>query len=71
MHAETIVSFLEGLIGPLSTVRVKVNGHSCTAILDSGSQVTMIFEKWYDEHLSGVPMHSVSGLAILGISDTS
>uniref|UniRef100_A0A3Q2QSS7 CCHC-type domain-containing protein n=1 Tax=Fundulus heteroclitus TaxID=8078 RepID=A0A3Q2QSS7_FUNHE len=33
----------EGLIGPLSTACVKVEGQPCTALLDSGSQVTIIF----------------------------
>ncbi|KAL2081551.1 hypothetical protein ACEWY4_023404 [Coilia grayii] len=69
--AETAATFPEGLIGPPSTVQVKVNGHPCMAILDSGSQVTIIFEEWYEKHLSGVPIQPVSGLAIWGLSDTS
>ncbi|KAL1259510.1 hypothetical protein QQF64_010087 [Cirrhinus molitorella] len=57
------------LIGPPSTVQV--NGNPCTAILDSGSQVTIIFEKFYEKHLSDVPIQPVSGLAIWGLSDKS
>lgn len=36
-----------GLVGPASTMSVKINGHECKALLDSGSQVTIIFDKWY------------------------
>ena len=61
----------KGLIGPPSTMQVKANGHPCTAILDSGSQVTIIFQKFYEEHLSDIPIQPVSGLAIWGLSDTS
>lgn len=65
------VAFPTGLVGPISTVTLKVNGHPCTALLDSGSQVTIIFEKWYQEHLSHIPIQPVSGLAIWGLSDES
>ena len=61
----------KGLIGPSSTVQLRVNGQPCDALLDSGSQVTIIFENWYKAHLSTVPIHPVSGLAIWGLSDTS
>ncbi|XP_048108990.1 uncharacterized protein LOC125300872 [Alosa alosa] len=61
----------KGLIGPPSTVQVRVNGNPCTAILDSGSQVTIIFQKFYEKHLSDIPIQPVSGLAIWGLSDTS
>ncbi len=33
----------DGLVGPPSLVPLKVNGQPCTALLDSGSQVTIIF----------------------------
>lgn len=32
----------KGLIGPASVVPLRVNGHPCEALLDSGSQVTII-----------------------------
>ncbi|KAK0140650.1 Zinc finger protein 862 [Merluccius polli] len=60
-----------GLIGPSSIVPVKINGQHCDALLDSGSQVTIIFETWYKRHLYDVPIKPVSGLAIWGLSDTS
>ncbi|XP_067235363.1 uncharacterized protein [Chanodichthys erythropterus] len=65
------VAIPTGLVGPISTVTLKVNGNPCTALLDSGSQVTIVFEKWYQEHLSHIPIQPVSGLAIWGLSDES
>lgn len=50
----------KGLIGPPSTACVKVDGKPCTALLDSGSRVTIIFDSWYTKYLSHVPLHPVS-----------
>ncbi|XP_076830977.1 uncharacterized protein LOC143476602 [Brachyhypopomus gauderio] len=61
----------KGLIGPSSVVHVRVDGHPCEAVLDSGSQITIIFETWYKQYLSDVPIHPVSGLAIWGLSENS
>lgn len=61
----------QGLIGPSSIVPVKINGQQCDALLDSGSQVTIIFEEWYKLHLPHVAIQPVSGLAIWGLSDTN
>ncbi|KAG1926671.1 interleukin-1 receptor accessory protein-like 1-A [Pimephales promelas] len=60
-----------GLVGPSSTVEVKVNGQPCLALLDSGSQVTIVFEKWYLRHLPQVPLNHFDGLAIWGLSSAS
>ncbi|KAK0148988.1 hypothetical protein N1851_010595 [Merluccius polli] len=57
--------------GPHLPKGLIVNGHQCDAVLDSGSQVTIIFETWYKQHLSDVLIHPVSGLAIWGLSETS
>uniref|UniRef100_A0A9J8A271 Uncharacterized protein n=3 Tax=Cyprinus carpio TaxID=7962 RepID=A0A9J8A271_CYPCA len=35
-----------GLIGPCSIIPVKINGQHCDALLDSGSQITIIFKPW-------------------------
>ncbi|KAI3375871.1 hypothetical protein L3Q82_003756 [Scortum barcoo] len=60
----------EGLVGPPSIVPLKVNGHRCEALFDSGSQVTIIFESWYHTYLPDVPIHPVSGLALWGLSES-
>ncbi|XP_028983670.1 uncharacterized protein LOC114842218 [Betta splendens] len=60
----------DGLVGPPSTVQLKVNGNRCTALFDSGSQVTIIFESWYQKHLSDVKLHPVAGLALWGLSES-
>nr|XP_054604917.1 paraneoplastic antigen Ma1 homolog [Nothobranchius furzeri] len=67
LHADNLP---KGLVGPPSTAHVKVEGKPCTALLDSGSQVTIVFDSWYTEHLSHVPLNPVSGLAIWGLSES-
>lgn len=58
----------EGLIGPPRIVQLRVNGHSCDALFDSGSQVTIIFNSWYQKYLPDT--RPVSGLALWGLSDS-
>ena len=58
------------LIGPPSVVHLRVNGQKCDTVLDSGSQVTIIFKKRYKQHLADVTIHPVSGLAIRGLSES-
>lgn len=60
----------DGLVGPANLVPLKVNGQPCTALLDSGSQVTIIFEHWYLKHLSDIPIQPVSGLSLWGLSES-
>lgn len=60
----------EGLIGPPSLAEVKINGKICNALMDSGSQITIIFDSFYSEHLSHVPLHPVTGLSIWGLSES-
>ncbi|KAK0138739.1 hypothetical protein N1851_024723 [Merluccius polli] len=61
-------------IKSLGRVRVRgrnfINGHCCDALFDSGSQVTIIFESWYQTYLSDVPIRPVSGLALWGLSES-
>ncbi|XP_024118924.1 uncharacterized protein LOC112140234, partial [Oryzias melastigma] len=59
-----------GLVGPPSTGQVKINGNPCTALMGTGSQVTIIFDSWYNKHLSDIPLNPVTGLAIWGLSES-
>lgn len=61
----------EGLIGPPSIEPLKVNGHLCDALLDSGSRVSIIFESWYRKYLPNAPIYPVTKLDIWGLSDSS
>ncbi|XP_067293892.1 uncharacterized protein [Pseudorasbora parva] len=64
-------SLPKGLVGPASTVEVKLNGRECQALLDSGSQVTIVFDSWYSKNLPDVPIHPLTGLSIWGLSSSS
>lgn len=50
---------------------MKVNGCPCTALLDRGSQFTIVFEKWYSKYLANIPMQLHAGLFICGLSEAS
>ncbi|KAL6491410.1 hypothetical protein MHYP_G00017550 [Metynnis hypsauchen] len=69
-HVPESVSIPDGLVGPPSLVPLKVNGQPCTALLDSGSQVTIIFEHWYQRYLSDILIQPVSGLSLWGLSES-
>ncbi|XP_067266693.1 uncharacterized protein [Chanodichthys erythropterus] len=60
-----------GLVGPASTISVELNGCPCQALLDSGSQVTIVFDQWYSKYLSQIPIHPLTGLSIWGLSSSS
>nr|XP_020443948.1 uncharacterized protein LOC109952966 isoform X2 [Monopterus albus] len=64
-------SLPKGLVGPASTVKVKLNGLECTALLDTGSQVTIVFDIWFSKNLPNVQVHPLTGLSIWGLSSSS
>ncbi|KAL1271694.1 hypothetical protein QQF64_030710 [Cirrhinus molitorella] len=64
-------SLPKGLVGPASTVDVKLNGRVCQALLDTGSQVTIVFDSWFSTNLPDVPIHPLTGLSIWGLSSSS
>lgn len=72
-HAETPIASLlpDGLVGKPSLCPVNIEGHACMALMDSGSTVTIIFERWYHEHLSHLTIQPISSLCIWGLSDSS
>ena len=59
-----------GLVGPASTICIKINGHSCNALLDSGSQVTIIFDM-AKEILTQCSHSPITGLSTWGLSSSS
>ncbi len=71
MHTSEPNGLPKGLVGPASTVEVKIGGHPCHALWDSGSQVTIVFESWYSRNLPDVPVHPLAGLSIWGLSSCS
>lgn len=60
----------EGLVGPSSICKIKVNDLTCDALIDSGSNVTIIFESWYEKYLSHVAIQPISRLAIWGLAES-
>ncbi|KAK3522328.1 hypothetical protein QTP86_003678, partial [Hemibagrus guttatus] len=50
---------------------VKLNGQECQALLDTGSQVTIVFDSWFSRNLPDVPIHPLTGLSIWGLSSSS
>lgn len=57
------------LCGPKSEVGVTIEGIECTAVLDSGSQVTVIFKSFYWQHLTHLPLQPLTRLAVWGLAD--
>lgn len=58
----------EGLVGPSSVVSVQIEGIYSKAILDSGSQVTLLYRSFYDRYLTHLPLTPISTLQIWGLS---
>ena len=56
-----------GLVGPANETEIILNGRKVNTLLDSGSQVTLVSESYYREHLSQYPLQPVDvpGLLLL------
>uniref|UniRef100_A0A8C0INV4 Uncharacterized protein n=1 Tax=Chelonoidis abingdonii TaxID=106734 RepID=A0A8C0INV4_CHEAB len=57
-----------GLIGPRAEVTVKIEGTECKAVLDTRSQVTIIFQSCYQQILWHLPIQPLTGLGLCGLS---
>lgn len=57
-----------GLVGPVSEVPVQIEGIYAKALLDSGSQVTLLYRSFYDTYLKHLPLQPVENLEIWGLS---
>lgn len=60
------VGILEGLVGESPTTTVLLDGVKCKALLDTGSQVTCVSEKFYRSHLSHRDLIPLSELDLTG-----
>lgn len=58
----------EGLVGPSSAVPAQTEGIYAKAILDTGSQVTLLYRSFYDRYLTHLPLTPISALQIWGLS---
>uniref|UniRef100_A0A8C5DDV5 Gypsy retrotransposon integrase-like protein 1 n=1 Tax=Gouania willdenowi TaxID=441366 RepID=A0A8C5DDV5_GOUWI len=52
----------EGLIGPRCAATVFLEGFQCESIMDTGSQVTTVSERFHSNYLSHLPIHSIHAL---------
>ena len=53
---------LNSLIGEANECVAHLDGHPCLALLDTGSQVTSVSHRFYQQHLSNRPLRPVDGL---------
>lgn len=58
----------KGLIGFISVFSLQMEGIYAKALLDSGSQVTLLYRSLYDKYLKHVPLTPVEHLEIWGLS---
>ncbi|GAA6095444.1 uncharacterized protein LOC114911105 [Tachysurus ichikawai] len=57
-----------GLVGPVSEVTVQIEGIYTKALLDRGSQVTLLYRSFYDTYLKHLEIQPVGNLEIWGLS---
>lgn len=57
-----------GLVGPSLEVPVQIEGVYTKALLDSGSQVTILYRSFYQTYLKHLPIQPVENLEIWGLS---
>lgn len=57
-----------GLVGPSSVVAVRIEDIYAKALLDSGSQVTLLYRSFYDKYLKHMPLTPIDCLEIWGLS---
>ncbi|CAH2299808.1 hypothetical protein XENTR_v90016230mg [Pelobates cultripes] len=54
-------------IGPKSLIHVQVEGIHASALLDTGSQVTIIYRDFYERHLKHIPMEPAGEFQLWGV----
>ncbi|XP_072135866.1 uncharacterized protein [Mobula birostris] len=60
----------DGLVGPRSRVSLQIQGIFANAIVDTGSQVTLLYRSFYNKYLKHLPVTPFNALEIWGISDS-
>lgn len=55
-------------MGPSSVLPIQVEGIYTKALLDSGSQVTLLYRSFYEKHLKHLPLTPIENLEIWGLS---
>ncbi|KAJ8333963.1 hypothetical protein SKAU_G00412820 [Synaphobranchus kaupii] len=71
VRTQSASTFPQGLVGQPTLGKVIIEGHECIALMDSGSTVSIIFEGWYSQHLSHLPIQPISNLGLWGLSESS
>ena len=63
---------IECIVGPAVEVQVSINQNDTSALLDTGSQVTIISESFYQSKLSALPLRPLDGtLNVIGAGGQS
>lgn len=57
-----------GLVGPSSVLPIQIEGVYAKALLDSGSQVTLLYRSFYNKYLKHLPLTPIENLEIWGLS---
>lgn len=55
-------------MGPSSVLPIQVEGIYAKALLDSGSQVTLLYRSFYDKYLKHLPLTPIENLEVWGLS---
>lgn len=61
-NGRIICNLLDGLFGPHCALTVGIEGVQCESILDTGSQVTTISEKFHAAFLTSLPLKPIDCL---------
>uniref|UniRef100_A0A8C5Q2D4 ribonuclease H n=1 Tax=Leptobrachium leishanense TaxID=445787 RepID=A0A8C5Q2D4_9ANUR len=56
-------------VGPRSIIHVLINGIYASALLDTGSQVTIVYRSFYDQHLKHLPLLPTEEMQLWGMGD--
>ncbi|XP_059819440.1 uncharacterized protein LOC132390922 [Hypanus sabinus] len=59
----------DGLVGPRASVGLRIEGVYAKAVLDTGSQVTLLYRSFYNQHLKHLPVTPFDALQIWGVSE--